>query len=124
MPRSRRDREVHYDGDYDADQMYFAARDINLYDTGGIGAIQATGGLAKLFVIIGLLLSYVGAGMFFFVVVTFITTIWSSMGASEPPDMSSVTSVVVPWLPLGVGFLFVGGVIGSIALALGKPRYR
>jgi hypothetical protein len=104
--------------------MYFAARDINLYDTGGIGAIQATGGLAKLFVIIGLLLSYVGAGMFFFVVVTFITTIWSSMGASEPPDMSSVTSVVVPWLPLGVGFLFVGGVIGSIALALGKPRYR
>lgn len=124
MARSRRDGGVHYDGDYDADRMYFAARDINLFDTGGIGAIQATGGIAKLFVIAGLLITYVGAGMFFFVVVSFMVTIWSSFGSNEPPDMSSVSSVVVPWLPLGIGLAFVGSVVGSIALALGKPRYR
>jgi hypothetical protein len=125
MPRHRNDQvDVHYDGDYRAQQQYFAARDINLYGAGGIEAIQATGGIAKVFVLIGLILSYAGAGMFFFVVGSFIVTIWSSMGSSEPPDMSSITGIVTPWLPLGIGLLFVGGVIGSLALALGKPKYR
>jgi hypothetical protein len=124
MTRRRRGR-VHFDGDYDAQQMYLAGRDINLYDLGGIGAIQATGGIAKLFVMAGLLLSYVGAAMFFYVVVSFIVTIWSSMGSSEPPDMSGVADLVVPWLPIGIGLVFIGSVIGSIALAIGKPRsYR
>jgi hypothetical protein len=125
MARRTRRGDVHFDGDYDADRMYLAGRDINLYDLGGIGAIQATGGIPKLFVIAGLVLSYVGAAMFFYVVVSFIVTIWSSMGSSEPPDMTGVADIVVPWLPVGVGLAFVGGVIGSIALAVGKPRsYR
>jgi hypothetical protein len=124
MANRRSRRDVNFDGEYRADEMYLAGRDINLYDLGGIGAIQATGGIAKLFVILGLVLSYVGAAMFFYVVVSFIVTIWSSMGSAEPPDMSGIADIVVPWLPLGIAFLFVGGVVGSIALALGKPGSR
>jgi hypothetical protein len=125
MANRGRRGDVHFDGDYDADRMYLAGRDINLYSGGGIEAIQATGGLAKFFVIVGIVLAYIGAAMFFYVVVSFIVTIWSSMGSAEQPDMSGIADLVVPWLPLGIGFLFVGSVIGNIALALGKPRsYR
>jgi hypothetical protein len=39
--------------------------------------------------------------------------------------MSGVADLVVPWLPIGIGLVFIGSVIGSIALAIGKPRsYR
>jgi len=124
MTSRRSRRGVHFDGEYRADDMYLAGRDINLYDLGGMGAIQATGGIAKLFVLLGLILSYVGAAMFFYVVVSFIVTIWSSMGSSEQPDMLGIADIVVPWLPLGIGLLFVGGVVGSIALAVGKPSRR
>jgi hypothetical protein len=124
MGRRDHDTDVHYDGYYRADEQYFAARDINLYTDLGIGAIQATHGLPKFFVLLGLLITYAGAAMFGYVVVSFIVTIWSSMGSSEPPDMSGMADLVVPWLPLGIGLVFVGGIIGQIALALGGPRRR
>jgi hypothetical protein len=123
MTRSSGDRR--FDGDQYAYRIDNIGGDqVNIFDAGGIHAIQATGGIAKFFVILGLLISYIGAAMFFFVVVSFIVTIWSSMGSSEQPDMSGIADLVVPWLPLGIGLAFVGGVIGSIALAVGRPRYR
>jgi hypothetical protein len=125
MPRRARDYRVGFDGEYHADEMNLVGRDqINLYDAGGILAIQQTGGIAKLFVILGLLAAYAGMAMFGYVVVSFIVTIWSSMGSSDMPDMSSVADLVVPWLPVGIGLAFVGSVVASIALALGRPRYR
>jgi hypothetical protein len=125
MPRRSDDCRTDFNGDYRADRMYIAGRDqINVFDAGGIAAIQATGGIAKLFVILGLLITYAGAAMFGFVVVSFIVTIWSSMGSSDMPDMSSVSKLVVPWLPLGIGLVFVGSIVASIALAVGRPRYR
>ncbi|HEY7737328.1 MAG TPA: hypothetical protein VH813_11085 [Candidatus Limnocylindrales bacterium] len=124
MTRNR-GRYVRFDGDQDADVINNVAGDqVNLFDAGGILAIQATGGIAKVFVMLGLVLTYIGAAMFFFVVVSFIVTIWGSMGSAGEPDMSFVTGIVVPWLPLGIGLAFVGGVIGNIALALGRPRWR
>lgn len=125
MPKQSRDYRVDFNGDYRADQMYIAGRDqINVFDAGGIAAIQATGGLAKLFVILGLLVTYAGMAMFGYVVVSFIVTIWSSMGSSEQPDMSGIAKLVVPWLPLGIGLVFIGSIVASIALAVGRPRYR
>jgi hypothetical protein len=123
MTRSGGDRR--FDGDQYADVIHNIGGDqVNIFDAGGIHAIQATSGIPKLFVILGLIVSYVGAAMFFFVVVSFIVTIWSSMGSSEQPDMSGIADLVVPWLPLGIGLAFVGSAVGSIALAVGRPRYR
>ena len=125
MARRRDSRySVDFSGRYEGEHLNLVGRDqINLFDGGGIMAIQATGGIAKLFVVLGLLLAYAGMAMFGYVVVSFIVTIWSSMGTSEPPDMSGVTEIVVPWLPLGIGLAFVGSAVASIALAVGRPRY-
>lgn len=123
MARSSGDRR--FDGDQYAYRIDNIGGDqVNIFNAGGIHAIQATGGVAKLFVILGLLVSYAGAAMFLYVVVSFIVTIWGTMGSPEPPDMSAISELVVPWLPVGIGLAFVGGVIGSIALAVGRPRYR
>ena len=125
MPRRQQDYRVDFGGDYQAEHMNLVGRDqINVFDAGGIFAIQATGGIAKVFVIIGLLLAYAGMAMFGYVVVSFMVTIWGSMGSTEQPDMSAIAGIVVPWLPLGIGLAFVGSIVANIALAVGKPRGR
>jgi hypothetical protein len=122
---ARNNRPVQFNGNQYADRIDNVGGDqFNYNDSSGLFAFQALGGTAKFFAVLGLLIFFAGFLMFGFFVVAFMMTIISAMGSTEPPDMSSVASLAVPWLPLGIGLAVAGILIINIAVALGKPRYR
>ena len=119
----RRRRRGNWINDQYAGQITNVAGDqFNTFDAGGLTALRETQGLARILLLVGLLLAYAGMAMFGYVVISFLITIWSAMGSTEPPDMSGVADLVVPWLPLGVGLVFVGGIVANLAVIFGRRR--
>jgi hypothetical protein len=121
----RRDRRGNWIEDQYAGHITNVAGDQhNTFDAAGLTALRDTHGAARLVLLVGLLMTYAGIGMFGFVVVSFIVTIWSSMGSFEQPDMSIVEALVIPWMPLGIGLAFVGGIVANLAAIFGRSGHR
>ena len=81
----------------------------------------------KLFVVLGLVATYAGFAMFLYFVISFMLWVFQAMGEADPqnmPDFSSISDLAVPWLPLGIGLMFIGMAVAGLALAVGKPRGR
>jgi hypothetical protein len=124
MVRRRRGRGNWIDGQYAGQITNVAGDQHNTFDAGGLTALRETHGAARLFLLVGLLLAYGGMAMFGYVVVSFLITIWSAMGDPEPPDMSGIAEIVVPWLPLGIGLVFVGAIVANLAAIFGTRKRR
>jgi hypothetical protein len=65
----------------------------------------------------------VGFGLFGYAVVSFMMAIFSEMSREfvpgEVPTMD-VAAIMLPWLPVGIGLMFVGGVVANIGMVVGR----
>jgi hypothetical protein len=67
----------------------------------------------------------VGMGMFGYAVVSFIIAVMNEMSREfQPGQMPSfdIAAIMLPWLPVGIGLAFVGGVVSNIGIAVGRGR--
>lgn len=81
--------------------------------------------LARVFVVIGTLITVVGFGIFGYFVLTFIVTVFGFLfaGGTEPPDFSSLfANVPLHWLPIGIGVGFAGMVVTVLGNLIGGER--
>jgi hypothetical protein len=123
--RSRRRGGFHIGGQH-AGHITNVGRDqINVHDMSGWFAVQQTHGIGRFLAVVGMLVAMAGVGFFGYAVVSFMIEIFAMMsqefGPGEMPTMD-VAAIMLPWLPLGIGLAFVGGVVTNIGTVVGRRR--
>jgi hypothetical protein len=124
MPTRR--RSGFHIGQQHAGRITNVGRDqINLHDASGWYAFQQTHGVGRFLAIVGGFIALVGFGMFGFAVVSFIVAVIGEMSREfvpgEMPSMD-VGAIMLPWLPIGIGLSFAGGVMANIGMVVGRRR--
>lgn len=121
--RSRRRSGFHI-GHQRAGQINNVGRDqINLHDGSGWYAFQQTHGIGRFLAVVGGLGAMVGFGLFGYAVVSFMMAIFSEMSREFVPGQMptmDVAAIMLPWLPVGIGLMFVGGVVANIGMMVGR----
>jgi hypothetical protein len=118
-PRRRATGSFEIDSQTGANISNVAGDQINI--THRPARLRPVSGFAKALLVLGVAAFLTGFGLFGYVVVRFIVTIFASFDddTPDPPDLS----FMLPWLPAGAGLAFVGIVlIASSGLSYGLRR--
>jgi hypothetical protein len=98
---------------------HFVGRDMTtIHDSSGLHALTYATGAARVLLTIGLLLGFVGLGMFGYA----FFDVWAQImgpGSPDPPDWS----MLQVWAPRGFGLAFVGSVMWGIGLLMNRRRH-
>lgn len=98
---------------------------INLHDASGWYAFQQTHGFGRALAIVGGVIAVVGFGMFGYAVVSFMVAVIGEMSREFVPGQMptlDVGALMLPWLPIGIGLSFAGGVVANIGMMVGRRR--
>ena len=121
----RRRNSFHIDRQQ-AGQITNVGRDqINVNGDSWWYAFQRTHGVGRVLALVGGAVALVGMGMFGFAVVSFMVAVITEMSREfEPGQMPTfdVASIMLPWLPVGIGLVFLGSVVANVGIMVGGGR--
>lgn len=96
-------------------------RVVVIHDRNSLQLLAHASGASRVFLILGLIVVFIGFGMFAYAALDFILQGFQSAETRsiEPPDFSKMAL----WMPLGFGLIVVGGVFWSIGAIIFRRRH-